>query len=132
MKLPTVTLVLICGQVLVLTSGDLTLNHEASLPRDLPRASSLTGKRHGGVPITHGKCEPITIPLCANIKYNETIVPNLLGRLIIKKLVMGSIYIPKLLIGCSTQRQDFFGSQQQYVWTTHTQNELHEAKNRET
>lgn len=80
MKLPTVTLVLICGQVLVLTSGDLTLNHEASLTRDLPRASSLTGKRHGGVPITHGKCEPITIPLCANIKYNETIVPNLLGH----------------------------------------------------
>ena len=113
MKLPTVTLVLICGQVLVLTSGDLTLNHEASLPRDLPRASSLTGKRHGGVPITHGKCEPITIPLCANIKYNETIVPNLLGRLIIKKLVMG--LISQATDGCLTQRQDFVGSKHQYV-----------------
>ena len=26
----------------------------------------------------HGKCEPITIPLCKDIQYNETIMPNLL------------------------------------------------------
>ena len=29
---------------------------------------------------SHGKCEPITIPLCANIAYNQTILPNLLGH----------------------------------------------------
>lgn len=26
----------------------------------------------------HGKCEPIQIPLCKDIQYNETIMPNLL------------------------------------------------------
>jgi len=29
---------------------------------------------------SHGKCEPLTIPLCANIAYNQTIFPNLLGH----------------------------------------------------
>lgn len=28
----------------------------------------------------HGKCEPITIPLCKDIQYNETIMPNLLNH----------------------------------------------------
>ena len=28
----------------------------------------------------HGKCEPITIPLCKDIAYNETIMPNLLNH----------------------------------------------------
>lgn len=28
--------------------------------------------------VSHGKCEPITIPLCKDIQYNETIMPNLL------------------------------------------------------
>ncbi len=29
---------------------------------------------------THGKCEPITIPLCKDIQYNLTIMPNLLNH----------------------------------------------------
>ncbi|XP_013077220.2 frizzled-2-like [Biomphalaria glabrata] len=29
---------------------------------------------------THGKCEKINIPLCKDIQYNETIMPNLLGH----------------------------------------------------
>lgn len=28
----------------------------------------------------HGKCEPITVPLCKDIQYNETIMPNLLNH----------------------------------------------------
>uniref|UniRef100_T1JLV3 Uncharacterized protein n=1 Tax=Strigamia maritima TaxID=126957 RepID=T1JLV3_STRMM len=28
----------------------------------------------------HGRCEPITIPLCKDIQYNETIMPNLLNH----------------------------------------------------
>ncbi|KAK2722573.1 frizzled-2-like [Artemia franciscana] len=28
----------------------------------------------------HGRCEPITIPLCKDIAYNETIMPNILGH----------------------------------------------------
>ncbi|KAL3217108.1 hypothetical protein MRX96_032628 [Rhipicephalus microplus] len=28
----------------------------------------------------HGRCEPITIPLCKDIPYNETIMPNLLNH----------------------------------------------------
>ena len=29
---------------------------------------------------SHGKCEPIQIPLCKDIQYNETIMPNLLSH----------------------------------------------------
>lgn len=32
-----------------------------------------------GIP-SHGKCEPITIPLCKDIQYNETIMPNLMNH----------------------------------------------------
>ena len=28
----------------------------------------------------HGKCEPIQVPLCKDIQYNETIMPNLLSH----------------------------------------------------
>ena len=28
----------------------------------------------------HGKCEPIQVPLCKNISYNQTIMPNLLNH----------------------------------------------------
>nr|ALS30887.1 frizzled1/2/7 [Platynereis dumerilii] len=28
----------------------------------------------------HGRCEPITVPLCKDIQYNETIMPNLLNH----------------------------------------------------
>jgi len=34
---------------------------------------------HGIMP-HHGRCEPITIPLCKDIQYNETIMPNLLNH----------------------------------------------------
>ena len=30
--------------------------------------------------ISHGRCEPITIPLCKDIQYNQTIMPNLLNH----------------------------------------------------
>jgi len=35
---------------------------------------------HGIIPPHHGRCEPITIPLCKDIQYNETIMPNLLNH----------------------------------------------------
>jgi len=35
---------------------------------------------HGIMPPHHGRCEPITIPLCKDIQYNETIMPNLLNH----------------------------------------------------
>ncbi|XP_076868251.1 uncharacterized protein LOC143519072 [Brachyhypopomus gauderio] len=37
------------------------------------------GDRGISVP-EHGSCQPISIPLCTNIAYNETIMPNLLGH----------------------------------------------------
>ncbi|XP_037389680.1 frizzled-1 [Pygocentrus nattereri] len=37
------------------------------------------GERGLSVP-EHGFCQPISIPLCADIQYNETIMPNLLGH----------------------------------------------------
>lgn len=46
---------------------------------ELPRAEPQTGLR-GGKHAHNPKCEPITIPLCTNIEYNMTIMPNLLGH----------------------------------------------------
>uniref|UniRef100_A0A3P9HNL6 Frizzled class receptor 1 n=1 Tax=Oryzias latipes TaxID=8090 RepID=A0A3P9HNL6_ORYLA len=37
------------------------------------------GERGMSVP-EHGFCQPISIPLCTDIAYNETIMPNLLGH----------------------------------------------------
>jgi len=46
--------------------------------------SPVSGDGHvsnrGVIPPHHGRCEPITIPLCKDIQYNETIMPNLLGH----------------------------------------------------
>ncbi|KTG46628.1 hypothetical protein cypCar_00026148 [Cyprinus carpio] len=42
-------------------------------------ASAQYGDRGMSVP-EHGFCQPITIPLCTDIAYNETIMPNLLGH----------------------------------------------------
>jgi len=35
---------------------------------------------YGVTPPHHGRCEPITIPLCKDIQYNDTIMPNLLNH----------------------------------------------------
>lgn len=35
----------------------------------------------------HGRCEPITIPFCQQIRYNQTIFPNLLNHATQKMLV---------------------------------------------
>lgn len=40
----------------------------------------MTGDHNGVVPPHHGRCELITIPLCKDIQYNETIMPNLLNH----------------------------------------------------
>ncbi|XP_076871771.1 frizzled-7b [Brachyhypopomus gauderio] len=44
---------------------------------------SCVGQNHGekGISIPeHGFCQPISIPLCTDIQYNQTIMPNLLGH----------------------------------------------------
>ena len=49
----------------------------------LPRAAAQSSARNpalGGKHVTNDRCEPITIQLCANIQYNRTIMPNLLGK----------------------------------------------------
>uniref|UniRef100_A0A4W5NAZ1 Frizzled class receptor 1 n=1 Tax=Hucho hucho TaxID=62062 RepID=A0A4W5NAZ1_9TELE len=45
----------------------------------LPQADGQYGERGMSVP-EHGFCQPISIPLCTDIAYNETIMPNLLGH----------------------------------------------------
>ncbi len=50
----------------------------------------------------HGRCEPITIPMCGGIQYNKTIFPNLLGHL--NQDAAGqhmSQYVPLIKIDCS-------------------------------
>ncbi|XP_028326596.1 uncharacterized protein LOC114478025 [Gouania willdenowi] len=43
---------------------------------------------HYGVSSSGGICEPITIPVCQGLSYNETIVPNLLGHTSQREAVM--------------------------------------------
>ena len=72
---PAAALVLVSAW---LVAADLALGGQDPAP---PRAQPLSGSRGGGgLGGGQGRCEPITIPLCANIEYNQTIVPNLLGH----------------------------------------------------
>ena len=91
----------LASQVVMLTTGDLA---ESSLPRAQP----LSSKRPGPPGVTHGKCEPITIPLCANIEYNMTIVPNLLGHSKQEQAGMeGHQFFPLVKVQCSAHLQMF-------------------------
>ena len=52
----------------------------------------------------HSKCEKITVPMCKNMEYNETIMPNLLNHM--KQGVAGlevAQYIPLVKVGCSSK-----------------------------
>ncbi|XP_028621450.1 frizzled-7 [Grammomys surdaster] len=49
-----------------------------ALPTDT-RAQPYHGEKGISVP-DHGFCQPISIPLCTDIAYNQTILPNLLGH----------------------------------------------------
>ncbi|PKU27231.1 frizzled-2 [Limosa lapponica baueri] len=44
-----------------------------------PCRSQLHGEKGISIP-DHGFCQPISIPLCTDIAYNQTIMPNLLGH----------------------------------------------------
>jgi len=75
---------------------------------DLPQAEPLTGSRGGG---GGGKCEPITIPLCGNITYNMTILPNLLGHTKQEQAGMEvHQFFPLVKVQCSPHLQIFLCS----------------------
>ena len=89
-------------QALVLTSGDVTIGGPGAGQE--PRAQPLKGPPG----VTHGKCEPITIPLCANIEYNMTIVPNLLGHTKQEQAGMEvHQFFPLVKVQCSAHLQMF-------------------------
>jgi len=66
-----------------------------------------------------GKCEPITIPLCKDIRYNETIMPNLLNH---QKQEDAGLeihqYIPLVKVQCSPDLKFFLCSMYAPVCTT--------------
>lgn len=75
-------------------------------------ASQRSGSRNVeiGVP-THGKCEPITVQLCRDIQYNETIMPNLFGHNTQEEA--GSIaqqYLPLVKVQCNSYFKFFLCS----------------------
>lgn len=50
----------------------------------------------------HGRCEPITIPMCTGIAYNQTIFPNLMGQLTQDAAGQHmSQFVPLIKINCS-------------------------------
>lgn len=59
----------------------------------------------------HGRCEPITIPLCMNIPYNETIMPNLMNH---QKQEDAGLevhqFLPLVKVKCSPDLQFFLCS----------------------
>ncbi|KAG8224959.1 hypothetical protein J437_LFUL005667, partial [Ladona fulva] len=59
----------------------------------------------------HGRCEPITIPFCRDIQYNETIMPNLLNH---QKQEDAALevhqFFPLVKVRCSTDLQFFLCS----------------------
>lgn len=66
-------------------------------------ASQRTGNGNLEAP-THGLCEPITIPLCANIGYNQTFMPNMLGHETQRDAGLDvQTYHPLVKIACSPQ-----------------------------
>lgn len=70
---------------------------------------SLSGSLSGsGLMPVHGKCEPITIPLCKDLKYNETILPNNLNH--VKQEDAGlevHQFFPLVKVQCSPDLQLF-------------------------
>merc|ERR1719188_1032283 len=64
------------------------------------RSVATTSSRYTAA--THGKCEPISIPMCQDIAYNETIFPNLMGQL--TQDIAGqhmAQYVPLIKVQCS-------------------------------
>lgn len=59
----------------------------------------------------HGRCEPITIPLCKDLQYNETIMPNLLNH---QKQEDAGLevhqFFPLVKVQCSPELQFFLCS----------------------
>ncbi|CAH1168764.1 unnamed protein product [Phyllotreta striolata] len=59
----------------------------------------------------HGKCQPISIPFCTGIAYNETIMPNMLGHQTLEEAGMEiHQYFPLVKINCSPELQFFLCS----------------------
>lgn len=59
----------------------------------------------------HGRCQPISIPFCTGIAYNETILPNILGHQTLEEAGMEiHQYFPLVKINCSPDLQFFLCS----------------------
>ncbi len=59
----------------------------------------------------HDRCEPITIPMCSGIAYNDTIFPNLMGNGNQEEAGKDmSNYVPLIKINCSPDIQLFLCS----------------------
>jgi len=77
------TLVLVTAAVMSLSrSSAVVASSSGGFRGSASGGSSSYMSSHGGAvpPPHHGRCEPITIPLCKDIQYNETIMPNLLDH----------------------------------------------------
>ena len=71
----------------------------------LGSCASLTANVH------HGRCEPITIPICREIPYNMTIFPNLMGHTSQDEASSEAYqYFPLIKVNCSADIQLFLCS----------------------
>ncbi|XP_023229313.1 frizzled-2-like [Centruroides sculpturatus] len=70
-KMSVGDVIVLCVAITAIQHGDFRVVAQVS--------SSRVSDRESVIP-HHGRCEPITIPLCKDIQYNETIMPNLLNH----------------------------------------------------
>lgn len=58
-----------------------------------------------------GTCQPITVPMCAGLPYNETFLPNPLGHTRQDDIIIQiNSFYPMVSVGCSTYFKDFLCS----------------------
>jgi frizzled protein 1/7 len=68
----------------------------------LASCSRYSGSSLSAPVATHGRCEPISIPMCKDIAYNQTIFPNLMGQQTQDAAGQHmSQYVPLIKINCS-------------------------------
>lgn len=59
----------------------------------------------------HSRCQPMKIPFCENVQYNETMLPNFLGQKSQQDIIHEiNIYTPLMQVGCSPDLKLFLCS----------------------
>ncbi|XP_068425090.1 uncharacterized protein [Clinocottus analis] len=78
----------------------------------LPAASCVQGQEVSVTPpLPAASCEPISVPLCGDLSYSDTVLPNVLGHATQQEAgVALQTFAPLIQVGCSAQLKPFLCS----------------------